>query len=217
MQAAAAQLRAVAAQRGHGGFVVAGQAEQLALTRTRLELGVGTRQEVLTLQTQTAQIRATLPVLQNKRAQTRHLLAMLAGLTPGDSTVPAFAMADFALPATLPVSVPSEWVRQRPDVRASEALLQAASAQYGVAVAKLYPQLTLSANLGSQALTTASLFGAGSMIWGLGGQLVQPLFNSGLKANAKALEAGLEAAQANYQQTVLQALRNTDARVANDH
>ena len=185
-----------------------GQAEQLTLTRTRLALGVGTRQEMLTLQTQTEQIRATLPVLQNKREQTRHLLAMLAGLTPGDSTVPAFAMADFALPATLPVSVPSEWVRQRPDVRASEALLQAASAQYGVAVAKLYPQITLSANLGSQALTTASQFGAGSMIWGLGGQLVQPLFNSGSKANAKALEAGLEAAQANYKQTVLQALRN---------
>jgi NodT family efflux transporter outer membrane factor (OMF) lipoprotein len=184
------------------------QAEQLAITRKRLELGVGTQLEVLALKTQMAQTEAGLPVLQNKRQQTRHLLAVLAGAAPGALGLPEFELVDFTLPADLPISVPSEWVRRRPDVRASEALLQAASAQYGVAVAKLYPQLTLSANLGSQALTTASLFGPGSLIWSLGGQLVQPLFNPGLRANAKALEAGLDAAQANYRQTVLQSLRN---------
>lgn len=184
------------------------QAEQLALTRKRHELGVGSQLDVLALQTQMAQTQAGLPVMQNKREQTRHLLAVLAGLAPGAARVPNFELTDFSLPTALPVSVPSELLRRRPDVRASEALLQAASAQYGVAIAKLYPQLTLTANLGAQALTTASLFGAGSMIWSLGGQLVQPLFNAGLKANTKAAEAGLEAAQANYQQTVLQSLRN---------
>jgi outer membrane protein TolC len=74
--------------------------------------------------------------------------------------------------------------------------------------AQLAAQIDATNNLGSQALTTASLFGAGSLIWSLGGQLVQPLFNPGLRANTKALEAGLDAAKANYQQTVLQSLRN---------
>ncbi|MDI1246801.1 MAG: efflux transporter outer membrane subunit [Rhodoferax sp.] len=184
------------------------QEEQLTLTRKRLELGVGTQLEVLALQTQLEQVRASLPTLRNKQEQTRHLLAVLAGQAPGASNTPDFVMSDFSLPQALPVSVPSELMRRRPDVRASEALLQAASAQYGVAVSKLYPQLTLTANLGSQALTTAGLFGAGSMIWSLGGQLAQPLFTPGLKANAKASEAAMQAAQANYQQTVLQSLRN---------
>ncbi len=184
------------------------QEEQLALTRKRLALGVGTEQDVLALQTQLEQTKAVVPALENRRQQTRHLLAVLAGQAPGQAGMPEFKLADFSLPAQLPVSVPSELARRRPDVRASEALLQAASAQYGVAVAKLYPQLNVSASLGSQALTAASLFGAGSLLWGLGGQLVQPLFTPGLRESAKAAEAGLQAAQANYQQTVLQSLRN---------
>ena len=188
--------------------LIAAQEEQLVLTRKRLALGVGTEQEVLALLTQLEQVKAVIPALENRREQTRHLLAVLAGQAPAQSSAALFELKDFALPVQLPVSIPSELARRRPDVRASEALLQAASAQYGVAVAKLYPQLTLSASLGSQALTAASLFGAGSLVWGLGGQLVQPLFTPGLRDNAKAAEAAMQAAQANYQQTVLQSLRN---------
>lgn len=199
-----AQLRA---QIGATEKLVAAQEEQLALTRQRLALGAGTELEVLALQTQLEQLQATLPALRKRHAQALHLLAVLAGQAPGQSTLPEFELQDFDLPAQLPLSVPSELARHRPDVRASEALLQAASAQHGVAIAKLYPQLTLSASLGSQALTVASLFGAGSLVWGLGGQLAQPLFTPGLKSQAKAAEAAAQAAMANYQQTVLQSLR----------
>ena len=199
-----AQLRA---QIGATEVLLAMQQEQLALTRHRLALGAGTELEVLALQTQLDQLQATLPSLHKRHAQTRHLLAILAGQAPGASTLPEFELQDFALPAQLPVSLPSELARHRPDVRASEALLQAATAQHGAALAKLYPQLTLSASLGSQALTAASLFGAGSLVWGLGGQVVQPLFTPGLKSQAKAAEAAAQAALANYQQTVLQSLR----------
>ncbi|OIQ67363.1 putative efflux pump outer membrane protein TtgC precursor [mine drainage metagenome] len=97
--------------------------------------------------------------------------------------------------------------RQRPDILAAEALLHAASAQIGVIVAKQYPQINLSATLGSQALTAASLFGGGSLIWGLAGQLAQPVFKPGLKAETRAAEAGFDAAAANYRETVLQGLR----------
>jgi len=77
-----------------------------------------------------------------------------------------------------------------------------------VAVAALYPKINLSASLGSAALTTGALFGPGSAIWSLAGDLAQPLFNAGLKAGAGAAQASMQAVGANYQQTVLQALRN---------
>lgn len=109
-------------------------------------------------------------------------------------------------------------MRQRPDILASEALLHAANADYGVAVARLYPQLTLSASLGSQALSTGALFGGGSAVWGLVGQITQPLFNPGLPAEKRAALAAFDAALANYQRVVLEALRSVaDALRAVEH
>lgn len=188
--------------------ILRAQQEQFEITQKRLDAGAASENEVLALQTEVEQTRAGIPGLNNQLEQSRHLLAVLTGQFPGAADVQYFTLADFSLPADLPLSVPSELVRRRPDIRASEALLHAASAQYGVAIAKLYPQLTLTGSLGSQALTAASLFGPGSLIWSLGGQLAQPLFNPGLRSNTRAAEAGLDAAGANYRQTVLQALRN---------
>src|SRR5574337_1098897 len=140
------------------------------------------------------------------------------GRGPGAAAVPAFTLDEFRLPADLPVLLPSELVRRRPDIQASEALLHAATADYGVAVAKLYPQLDLSASLGTQALTTGALFGAGSAVWSVMAQLTQPLFNPGLPAQKRASLAALDAAAANYQAVVLDALRNVaDALRALDH
>ncbi len=184
------------------------QSAQLAIARQRLALGNVSEADVLPLQTQVEQTRATLMPLRNHLEQTDHLLAILVGQPPGSAATQQFTLTDFRLPAELPLRVPSELVHRRPDILASEALLHAASAQRGVAVSRLYPQLTLSANAGFQALTTASLFGPNSVVWGLAGQLAQPLFNAGLRPTARAAAAGFDAAAANYQQTVLQALRN---------
>src|SRR5690606_30255934 len=178
--------------------IVAAQHEQVEITRQRIVLGAAARDELLALQTQFEQSRAAIPALRNRLDQAGHLLAVLAGRAPGEAAAPRFALADFALPQQLPLQLPSELARRRPDIRASEALLHAASAQRGVAVAKRYPQVMLSATMGSQALTAASLFGAGSLVWGLAGQLAQPLFNPGLRAEARAADAGFDAAAANY-------------------
>lgn len=86
--------------------------------------------------------------------------------------------------------------------------MHAANAEYGAAVGKLYPQINLSASLGSQALTTGALFGGGSAVWMLAGQLAQPLFNPGLPAEKRAALAAFDAAAANYQSVVLDSLRN---------
>lgn len=198
----------VAAQIQASETILADQEAQLAITRQRLALGAASRSEVLALQTQVELTRAGIPPLRTALDQTHHLLAVLIGQAPGANAIIPFNLSEFTLPADLPVIVPSELVRQRPDIQASEALLRAANAQYGVAVAKFYPQISLSGNLGSQALTTASLFGGGSLVWGLAGQLAQPLFRSGLRAETHAAAAGFDAAAANYRQTVLQSLRN---------
>lgn len=207
--ATAAITRArLAAQFEATGTILRAQEEQFQIARERLRLGQSAPDEVFSLKTQLEQTRAELPALRKQLQQTEHFLAALAGRGPGASGIPDFTLADFSLPADLPLVVPSELVRHRPDIQASEALLHAANAEYGVAVAKLYPQLTLSGSLGSQALTTGALFGSGSAVWSLVGQLTQPLFNPGLPAEKRAALSAFDAAAANYQGVVLDALRN---------
>lgn len=197
----AAQLQATEA-------ILHSQEEQLELARERLRLGQAAADEVPPLQILVEQTRAGIPLLRNQLQQNEHLLALLTGRAPGAAGLPSFTLQDFTLPAGLPLIVPSELVRTRPDIRAAEALLHAANAEYGVAVANLYPRLDLSANLGSQALTTGALFGAGSTVWSLVGQLTQPLFNPGLPAEKRAALAAFDAAAANYRKVTLESLRN---------
>ncbi len=184
------------------------QENQLELTRERIRLGHGRPDDVYPLQTQLEQTRARLPLLRNQLQQNRHLLAVLAGEAPAKRLPPSFTLEDFNLPSELPLLIPSELVRARPDILAAEALLHTAHAEYGVAISKLYPQLSLSAGLGTQALTTGALFGPGSAVWSLVGQLTQALFNPGLPAEKRAALAAFDAAAANYQAVVLEALRN---------
>ena len=198
--------------------ILAAQSEQLDLTRGRLALGAASENEALALQTQKEQTRADIPALRNGLDQATHLLATLIGQTPSATNLPSFTLSDFTLPSELPLQVPSELVRRRPDIRASEALLQDATAQYGVALSKLYPQITLGADVGSYALTVDKLFSAGSLIWSIAGQVDQPLFNRGLRAEARAAEAGTDAAAAYYRETILQAFRHVaDVLCALDH
>lgn len=188
--------------------ILRSQEEQLGLTRERVRLGQAAPDDVSALETQTEQTHAGIPLLRNRLQQNEHLLAVLMGRAPGAGALPSFSLEEFTLPADLPLIVPSELVRARPDIQAAEALLHAANAEYGVAIARLYPQINLSADLGSQALTAGALFGSGSAVWSLVGQLTQPLFNPGLPAEKRAALAAFDAAAANYRNVVLESLRN---------
>ncbi|MEO6986641.1 MAG: efflux transporter outer membrane subunit [Paralcaligenes sp.] len=188
--------------------ILRAQDEQTHIVQERVRLGQAARDELLALQTQVEQTRAGLPLLRKQFQQSEHLLAALSGRAPGTRDLPTFTLEEFTLPSDLPLILPSELVRRRPDIRAAESLLHAANAEYGVAVAKLYPQLNISASLGSQALTTGALFGGGSVVWSLVGQLTQPLFNPGLSAEKRASLAAFDAAAANYQSVVLESLRS---------
>ena len=182
--------------------------EQLTISRERRRLGAASPDEVLAAQQQRDQTRASILPQRQLAEQSAHLLATLAGRAPGAAGLPSFAMSDLVLPAVLPIVVPSELVRRRPDVQAAEALMHAANAEYGAAVARLYPQINLSSSVGAQALSAGALFGGGTAIWSLVSQLTQPLLNPGLPAEKRAALAAFESATANYQGVVLESLRD---------
>jgi NodT family efflux transporter outer membrane factor (OMF) lipoprotein len=190
--------------------ILRAEEEQLALVEKQLRVGFVSQVDVLAQRSQVAQTRATLPALEKQLVQNRHLLAVLAGRFPGETNdLPEFVLDNLTLPETLPVSLPSSLVRQRPDIRSAEALLHAASAGVGVATANLYPRITLTARYGSSAGDVGDLFGAGSSFWTLGAGLLQPVFRGGaLQAERRAAVAVFDQAAAQYRDTVLQAFRN---------
>ena len=186
--------------------VVDNENKSLEVIAKQVQLGALARSAVLQQQTLIAQAQAQIPALEKALAQTRHQLAVLAGRLPGDAGLPAFDIDALTLPRELPLSVPANLVRQRPDVRASEAQLHEASAQIGVATAALYPQITLSGGVDRQSFKIDKLFNTGTTGWNLAAGLVQPIFNGGaLQAKKRASVAAYEAAQAQYQSTVLNA------------
>jgi NodT family efflux transporter outer membrane factor (OMF) lipoprotein len=188
--------------------IVAAEERQLELVRRQFALGAVGRLAVLAQDTQVAQTRAALPPLERDLARTRHLIATLAGRLPSEASLPVFELAAFELPRELPVSLPSELVRQRPDIRASEALLHRASAAIGVATANLYPQITLTGSFGAQSTRFQDWFG-GPGAWSIGAALLQPLFHGGqLQAEKRAAVAAYDAAAAQYRETVLLAFRD---------
>jgi len=189
--------------------VIALQEKVLAITQQRLQSGGASRLDVLAQTTQLVQTRATLAPLQANLAKTRHALSVLIGELPSESKLPAFRLADMCLPLELPISLPSTLVQQRPDVRASEARLHAASAQIGVETANLLPKITLSGSYGGSSNKLKDLFDSSSVIWNLVGQALQPIFHGGaLVAKRDAAMAAFEKAYAQYRQTVLQAFQN---------
>lgn len=184
------------------------QEKQLQIIKSQFKLGGVSNIDVLTQETLVQQTRASLPPLQQNLSQAKHALSILIGEFPNHK-IPTINLDNINLPSQLPVSLPSRLVRQRPDVRASEALLHAASAQVGVATANLFPQITLSGDYGWSSATPSSLFRPSTNVWDYGGQLLQPIFNAGaLRAQKRAAIAAFDAAYAQYQQTVLQAFKN---------
>jgi NodT family efflux transporter outer membrane factor (OMF) lipoprotein len=188
--------------------VVAAETQQYKVVQRQFEVGGASKSDVLSQQAQLAQSKTVVPGLEKALAQAQHRLAVLAGRTPDDASVPDFILDGFTLPAELPVSVPAKLVRQRPDVQAAEAQLHQATAAVGLATANLLPQLNLTGSIGSDSLTAGGLFGTGTGTWSAGASLLQPLFHGGeLRYKRRAAVADLERADAQYRQTVLAALQ----------
>jgi NodT family efflux transporter outer membrane factor (OMF) lipoprotein len=158
---------------------------------------------------QLAQMNAALPPLVKQLAQQQDLLAVLAGDFPGGQNQEVFDLSTFTLPEKLPVSLPSTLVQQRPDILQAEQNLHAASAQIGIATANRLPNITLTANAGSTALSIDKLFSSGSGFWAVGGALTQPIFDGGtLLHQERAAKAAYLLAAQQYRSTVLTACQN---------
>jgi NodT family efflux transporter outer membrane factor (OMF) lipoprotein len=189
--------------------IIADYRTELDLVEKQNEIGAKSMADVLVIRTQVATAEATLPPLRQLLEQTQTQLAVYLGQFPSAAQLSAVSLDGLTLPPDVPVSLPSVLTRQRPDVRAAEAQLHRATAEVGVATANLFPQITLSGSLGSEALHAGDLFSAGSKSWTLGADLLQPLFHGGtLRAQERAAEAGLDKAAADYQGTVLTAFQN---------
>ncbi len=186
--------------------MIALEKDQISIAEKQYQAGITTYGALLALRLQLKALEATLPPLSQKLSKAEHLLATLEGKTPAEFQPPALLLKDISLPRQLPLSLPSELVRQRPDILAAEAQLHAASAGIGVATAALFPSITLNASYGQASQTTGNLLNSTSNLWSLGGNVTAPLFKGGtLRAQRRAAIDAYQQSFASYKQTVLAA------------
>lgn len=184
------------------------QVDLLRLIRKQYEQGQTALPDVVTQETALAQSRLLLPPLDKQLAQQRNLLAQLVGRFPSDADFSTFRLASFRMPRRLPLSLPGDLVRQRPDIRAAEANLRATNAQIGVAIANRLPQITLTGNVGRAGSNVPDLSPAGAF-WTIAGSAVQTVFDAGTLANRQlAAEEGTNQAVAQYRSVVLTSFQN---------
>ena len=183
--------------------------KSVELLRRQFQAGAVTRLDVAAQEAALAQVQQTLPPLRKQLEQTRNLLTALAGGLSSDAREEKFDLASLRLPTDLPVSLPSKLVEQRPDVRASEAALHAASAQIGVAIAHRLPQFSISATYGDVSTHLSQMFSPGTAFWSVIGSAAQTLFDGGvLLHQQRAAQAGFDQAAAQYRSTVITAFQN---------
>ena len=186
------------------------QSETLELTRVRLDLGRGSELDVASAAARLAATEATIPPLTAIEAIAAHRLAVLLGLRPGELDQ---EVAHQEIPphlTTVAVGAPEDLLRRRPDVRAAERDLAAATARIGVAKADLFPRLTLSGFIGFIAGDAADLGESSSRAWSVSPVLSWAGFDSGVRARIVASEARAEGALAAYESTVLRAIEETE-------
>lgn len=183
--------------------------ENLDISRRQRDLGQISDADVLLQEAALAQVEQTLPPIERQLAQQRDLLTALAGRFPSQEISETFDLGALRLPRSLPLSMPSKLVAQRPDIRAAESNLHAASAAIGVAVAARLPVVNLTASYGNGSESLATLFSPQTVMWAVTGSVTQSVFDGfALYYKQKAAEAAFAEAGAQYRSTVISAFRN---------
>jgi NodT family efflux transporter outer membrane factor (OMF) lipoprotein len=189
--------------------VIAIERRLLGILMEQNQAGSAAKADVLAQEAALAAAEQLLPPLTKLLGQQRDLLTALAGQLSGDEILQKFDLKHLKLPSNLPVSLPSKLVDQRPDVRAAEAAMHAASAQIGVAIAARLPNIQLSANGGTSGYNFAQSFAPGTGFYTLAASVTAPIFDGfTLYHKQKAAEAALEQAEALYRQAVITAFQN---------
>jgi NodT family efflux transporter outer membrane factor (OMF) lipoprotein len=184
-------------------------ARMLKLLDEQFHSGLINRSDLAAQEAALAQIKATLPPLRKQLAVQRDLIAALAGRLPSHEPVETFKLAALRLPLDIPLSLPSQLVEQRPDVRAAEEQLHSAGALVGVATANMLPNITLNASGGYTATQLAGLISPANQFWAIAGSATQTVFDGfSLLHQKRAAEATYQQAAWAYKATVITAFQN---------
>lgn len=179
----------------------------------RVKSGLTNRLDAERIEADLANLRSQLPDIEAQIYRGIYALSVLTGQFPETFLEELLPDGDLPeIPAEVAVGLPGDLLRRRPDVRKAERNLAQATANIGVAVAQLFPTITLSGAIGFQSLKLNNLFQNASKTWNYGGDINQPIFQGGaLMGNLDANKAEAFAAEAIYQQTVLGAIQEAES------
>ncbi len=184
--------------------LLAVEQKELKIAEDRERAGGVSDFDVRSQRTLVAQTEAAIPPLELQLDTINDQLAVLMGVSPAEARVAEISLGALHLPEELPLTVPSELVRQRPDIRAAEALLHEASANVGVATANQFPQIVLTGSGGG----SGTRFNSGGDVWNVGASLAAPIFNGGaLQAEKRKAEGAYDEAASAYRGAVLESFR----------
>lgn len=188
------------------------QQQSLFLTTERLRAGLVGGLDVANAEAQIAGTRSRIPTLETTVRQSIYALGVLLGQEPAsllDELTPPAAVP--AVPPEVPVGLPSDLLRRRPDIRAAESAVHAATARIGVATADLFPRFSLSGSLGIQGPRAGSLGTANNHSWSIGPSVNWPIFSGGqIRRNIELQRAVQEQTFDAYRQSVLVALQEVE-------
>jgi NodT family efflux transporter outer membrane factor (OMF) lipoprotein len=189
-------------------------ARSLQIAQNRYDAGVAAKTDVASAQAQLESTRAQAINVGVLRSQLEHAIAVLIGKPPADFTLAPAPVVANSVPLT-PPGLPSALLERRPDIAAAERQMAAANAQIGVAVAAYYPTIDLGGSVGLATTVLSSLFAPESLVWAVGPQLAETLFDGGLRgAQVEAAHATFDQTVALYRQTVLTAFQQVDDQLA---
>lgn len=183
--------------------------ENLEIMRQQLKLGFIAELDVASQESVKAQAEQALIPMKKQLELTRDLIRALAGNLPNEDVPEKFELGSLHLPEELPLSLPSQLVEQRPDIRAAQEQLHSASAEVGVAIASRLPQFAITGAIGGMASTPSWMFQTGGPFFSLLGSISKTLFDGGtLKAKERAARERLVQASADYRNVVITAFQN---------
>jgi outer membrane protein, multidrug efflux system len=198
---------------------VTSQSESLELTRAKFRAGLSNDLDVAQAESSVASTQSQIPALEAQAAQAAHRLAVLIGRTPESVWAELQLPVDIARiptpPPVVPLGLPSELLRRRPDIVFAERQLAAATARIGIATADLFPRFTITGNLGQESTKFSNLADGNSTFWSIMPGVSVPIFNAGrLRQGVEIERARTDQAAAVYERTVLQALSDVEDALA---
>ena len=194
---------------------LASRQESLRIISLRQQRGVSTMLEVRQAEELVFDATEVIPALEQSIQQTENFLSFLTGKNP-QTIARGLSLTEAQVPPAVPPGLPSDLIERRPDIRAAENSLIAANARIGVAKAAFFPRISLTAFLGYESGQLTSLFSNSRNVFGLAGELTQPIFTAGrLKSNVRFTQAQRDFLLVDYQKTIQGAFREvSDSLIA---